>query len=84
MTDKISKNAYRLDLPTLIRIHDVFNANLLTKDPKNPLPGQEEPEPPLIILDDEEEWKVEDIINIRKKRNKLEARAKWVGYTEDL
>ena len=55
MIDKISKNAYRLDLSILMRIHDVFNADLLTKDLENPLPGQEEPEPLLIILDDEEE-----------------------------
>ena len=57
----------QLDLPTSMKIHDVFHPNLLQKTSTDLLPGQHnDPAPPLII-DDEEEWEVDDILDARRK-----------------
>ena len=44
----------RLDLPTSMRIHDVFHPSLLQKASKDPLPGQHNDPAPPIIVDDKE------------------------------
>jgi hypothetical protein len=48
-------NLYRLKLPKGSRIHDVFAPNILTKDPSNPLPGQESPKPGGEVIASQEE-----------------------------
>ena len=51
---ELVRSSYWLDLPTSMRIHDVFHPNLLQQAANNPLPGQHnKPEPP-VIVDDEE------------------------------
>jgi hypothetical protein len=43
-------NAFRIDLPPLIRIHPVILANKLHKAANNPLPGQlQEPGLPIVV-----------------------------------
>jgi hypothetical protein len=42
--------SFRLKLPESIRIYPVFYTEKLYKDPGNPLPGQANPEPPLLEL----------------------------------
>ena len=47
-------SSYRLELPTSMKMHDVFHPNLLRKAGTDPLPGQHhEPEPP-VMIDDEQ------------------------------
>ncbi len=60
-----------LNLPNIMAVHRTFHVNLLRKDPNNPLPGQENEAPPPIVVDDEEEWEVEEILESRKHRNQL-------------
>jgi hypothetical protein len=46
-----------------MKIHPVFHSNLLRLDPNDALPSQHIPPPPPIIVDGEEEWEVERILD---------------------
>jgi transposase InsO family protein len=83
ISERKSRNAYRLQLPSTMRIHDVFHADLLTRDPDDPLQGQENDAPPPIEMDQELEWEVEDILEVRRRGRGIQARAKWVGWADD-
>jgi hypothetical protein len=43
-------HSFKLKLPKTCKVHPVFYAKKLCKDPANPLPGQANTEPPLIAL----------------------------------
>ena len=38
---------------------------------------------PPVIINNEEEWEVEDILDARSHRGKLQYRVKWVAWDED-
>ena len=65
--DVIGKKGISLELqlPLAIKIHNVFHPNLLQKASTDPLTGQvNEPAPP-VIIDNEDEWELEDILDAR-------------------
>ena len=64
----ISPYAYELNLPKALQVHPVFHVNLLDPVAIDPLEGHQQ-EPPLpLIIDGEEEWLVEDILDSQKIR----------------
>ena len=68
-------HSFRLKLPESIRIYPVFHTEKLRKDPGNPLPGQANPEPPLLELQDgETEYEVQEILAVKLLRRKLKYR----------
>ena len=57
--------SYRLQLPTTMRIHNVFYPSLLRRAAEDPMPGQINEPPQPIVVNDEDKWEVEDILNSR-------------------
>jgi hypothetical protein len=52
-------HSFKLKLPKSIKVHPVFYAKKLCKDPRNPLLRQTNPEPLLLEVEDSEiEYKV--------------------------
>jgi RNase H-like domain found in reverse transcriptase/Integrase zinc binding domain/Chromo (CHRromatin Organisation MOdifier) domain/Integrase core domain len=77
---KIGKAAYRLKLPSSMRVHPVFHVSLLEPVLHNDIPGRvQEPSPP-VIVDDQEEYEVEEVLDSRIRRRKLQYFVHWKGW----
>ncbi len=76
--DKV-RSSYHLDLPNSIKFHNVFHRSLLCKAGMDPLPGQRVQPPGPIIINDQEEWELDDILDLRMTgRNRLlQFRVRW-------
>ncbi len=69
-------SSYKLELSESMRVHDVFHPDLLRSVADDPLPGQKnEPSGP-IVVNDEDEWEIDDILNSRRYRRWLQYRVK--------
>ena len=81
ITEKVSTNAFRLDLPFQLRCHPVFNVSALKKYYKNTIEGREvEPPPPITDLDGFQRFVVDKILSHRRNRRGLQYLVKWIGY----
>lgn len=71
--------SYRLELPTSMRIHNVFHPSLLRKAATDPLPGQRIQPPGPVIVNEEEEWELDDILDARQsgRNRRLQFRVRW-------
>ena len=80
---EISPVAYQLELPRAWTIHDVFHSSLLTPYKETPEHGAQFQHPPPELIDNEEEYEVEDIINHRYhgKQHQLQYLTCWRGYS---
>jgi len=75
----VGPSAYCLKLPYGIRqLHPVFNVVKLSAAPEDPILGRK-PQAPLlpIVVDREEEWEVEEILNSRWHRRRFQFLVKW-------
>ena len=79
---RVSRNAYRLRLPfPMRRLHPVFNIVKLTTAPPDPIPGRHpQPPPPPEVIDGEDEYLVEKILDSKMFRGRLKFKIKWEGY----
>ena len=81
-----NKHVYELDVPR--GVYKRFHTSLLRPAAVDPLPSQtrDDPQPPALIIDDEEEWLVEEIMCARwTKRGRGRRRmalVKWRGFSQ--
>ncbi len=61
-----------LQLLQSMKIHNILHPNLLCKASIDPLTNQLNEPPPPVILNNKEEWEVENILNARNHRSKLQ------------
>jgi len=78
----ISTNAVELELPRTIRIHPVVNVSRVRKY-KEQVRGQRKQPTPPVIIEGEEEYEGEKVINKRKKYGRWEYLVRWKGYTAE-
>ena len=79
---QVSRNAYRLKLPfPMRRLHPVFNVVKLTPAPADPIAGRHPTlPPPPELVEGEEEYLVEKILDSKMFRGRLKFKIKWEGY----
>ena len=78
---RVGSHAYRLRLPpSLSRLHPVFPVVKLTLAPRDPFGRHNKPPPTPEIVEDEEHYEVEKILDSRLYRGKLQYLVKWKGF----
>ncbi len=75
ITDSVD-SFYKLKLSETMHIHDVFHSKLLRSAVDDSLSGQKNEFSKSIVINDEDEWKIDDILNSRRYRRRLQYRVK--------
>ncbi len=75
---------YKLKLLETMRIHDVFHSELLCFVVNDSLSDQKNESSRSIVINDEDEWEIDDILNSRWYWRWLQYRVKWKSYDNDL
>jgi hypothetical protein len=77
--ERVGQQAYRVALPTQYsRMHDVFPVSLI--EPWHDRPGVADNLPLPDLIDDEEEWEVEDIVTHQGEGTDRRYLVKWSGW----
>ncbi len=76
-------SSYKLKLSESMHVHDVFHSNLLRSVVDDLLSDQKNEFSDLIVINDEDEWEIDDILNSRRYW-RLQYRVKWNDYDNDL
>ncbi len=77
-------SSFKLKLSETIHVHDVFHSDLLRLVVDDFLPDQKNELFKSIVINDEDEWKIDDILNFRRYQRRLQYRVKWNDYDNDL
>ena len=75
----ISSNVVELELPVTVKIHLVVNVSRI-KRYVDQVDGQRKEAPQPVVVEEEEEWEVEKILNKRKIRGKDKFLVRWKGF----
>jgi len=78
----VSSNVIELELPKSIKIHPIVNVSRVQLY-KPQVEGQKKIPPKLVIIEEEEKFKVEKILNKRMIREKEKFLVRWKGYTAE-
>ena len=78
----VSSNAIELELPKSIKIHPVVNVSRVRLY-KPQVEGQKKTPPKPVIIEGEEEFEVEKILNKQVVRRKEKFLVRWKGYTAE-
>ena len=80
----ISLGAFQLELPEGWMIHNVFNEDLLIRCVEPKFKGQhKEPALPPTIINEEEEYEVEEVRKYRKRGWGTQYLVYWKGYRDE-
>ncbi len=77
-------SSYKLKLSESMYVHDVFHSDLLCSVVDDSLSDQKNKLSDSIVINDEDEWKINDILNFRWYQRRLQYRIKWNDYDNDL
>ena len=80
VTRMINPVAFELKLPPWMKIHPVFHVSLLEKTKINQWSSRVRPKPPPILVEDHEEYLVQEVLDSRLNRNRLQYLIDWEGY----
>jgi len=61
----MGKYACHLQLPPMMKLHNILHVQLLNPTSTDPYPSQRSEQPPPVEVDGEEEWEVSDILQSR-------------------
>lgn len=78
--EKVGDLNYKLKLPRRVHVHPVFHVSLLYPHKESQIPGRKQPEPPPVTVNGQEEYEVEEILDSRMFRRKLEYKVRWKGF----
>jgi len=78
----ISSNVVELELPVTVKIHLVVNVSRI-KQYVDQVNSQRKEAPQPVVVEGEEEWEVEKILNKRKVRGKDKFLVCWKGFTAE-
>ncbi len=80
------KHVYQLKLSSTMKIHSKFASNLLWLNSKNSLNEQWNESSDSIVINDEDEWKMKNILNFRhyERDKQLQYHVNWKEYDVDL
>ncbi len=77
-------SSYKLKLSESMHVHDVFHSDLLRSVINDLLSDQKNELSDSIMINDEDEWKIDDILNFRWYQRWLQYKIKWNDYDNDL
>ncbi len=77
-------SSYKLKLSKFMHVHDVFHSDLLCSVVDDFWSDQKNEFSDSIVINDEDEWKINDILNFRRYQRWLQYRVKWNDYDNDL
>ena len=81
--EKLSLVTFRLRMsPRYRALHPVFHASKLTQYSESTIRGQKATPPPPTLIQGQEEWEVEKILDLRQRHGKNEYLVRWKGYTQ--
>ena len=79
---QLSPAVYEIRIPCQWKVHNVFHTNLITPYKETAMHGPNYSQPPPDLVDREEEFKVEQILNMKQmeKGHRTHYLVKWKGY----
>jgi len=81
--EKLSLITFRLRMPSHYQaLHLVFYASKLTQYSESTIRGQKATPPLPTLIQGQEEWEVEKILDSRQRQEKNEYLVRWKGYTQ--
>jgi hypothetical protein len=77
------KSACQLDLSQSMKIHDTFHISLLRSASNDSLIEQIQSSSLSIVIEEEEEYEIDDILDSRYHYEKLQYKVAWTGHFSD-